>query len=268
MSIGFTASGGGGRPKKTWVDYLAGVNTPGLTAGNPSDATGRNLMSTALGAEANVMSGAAPATNLGNTGVNPGTGLTAPTGADAQANANDFYADNPRNAVNLIMQQMGRSVSNNSPMFQNMMQIAPGMEWLSLFANGGQNQALNFQGNVNDFMQGGIGTLGGGPFGGWGGLTDTMRNLAGGGNTAELGAIIDNMTPEEIVQAMGSMIETAGFGSQSSRLTEALQSAALDEYNKWAGQAGNIQGTLGDGETIADAFLKFMGDTGLFDKFW
>ena len=264
MSIGFT-DGGGGRKQKTWLDYVANGTGPGLTAGTASDiASTPNLMSTALGAESNVMNNG----YLGNTGVNPGTGLQAPTGADAQANANDFYTDNPRNAMNLIMQQMGRSVSNNSPMFQQMMQIAPGLEWLSLFANGGQNVAQNFLGNVNDFMQTGIGTTGSGPFGGWGGLTDTMRNLAAGGNTAELGAIIDNMTPEEIVQAMGAMIETAGFGSQSSRLTEALQAAALDEYNKWAGQAGNIQGMLGDGETIADAFLKFMGGTGIFDRFW
>jgi hypothetical protein len=176
---------------------------------------------------------------------------TTGSGTTADYVGNSFL-DNPGAAVNNIMQGLGLSVSSNSPFYNAMSQLAPGLEWMQYFGSG-TGAPGEFLGNVGSwFNQGTGGNAMGANLGGM------LQNFFSGGNTADLSAMIDNMTPEDITRAIASMMETGMYGSAGSRVRQGLQSRLLDQYNQFAGNQPTIEAGLGAGQTIADAFLEWM----------
>lgn len=190
-----------------------------------------------------------------------GTGTGSAAGATTDYIGNQFL-DNPASAVNNIMQGLGLSVSNNSPFYNAMSQLAPGLEWLQYFTNGTGDPG-SFLGNVGGWMGHGTGQAASAPFTG---LGAGLHNLLSGGNTADLSSMLDNMNPQNIMQAVLSMIETGSYGSKGSRVRQGLEARAADMYNQFLGQQPTIEAGLGQGQTIADAFLKFLNSGNLLGQ--
>lgn len=180
---------------------------------------------------------------------------TTANGVTADYVGNQFL-DNPAAAVNNIMQGLGLSVSSNSPFYSAMSQLAPGLEWMQYFGSG-TGAPGQFLGNVGNWFNQGTGGSGGGNSMG-AQLGAMLQNFMGGGNSPELSAMIDNMTPEDIVRAMASMMETGMYGGAGSRVRQGLQSRLVDQYNQFVGNQPTIEAGLGAGETIADAFLNIL----------
>jgi hypothetical protein len=191
----------------------------------------------------------------------PGSGTGSGMSSDYVGNQ---FLDNPASAVNNIMQGLGLSVSNNSPFYNAMSQLAPGLEWLQYFTNCSGIPGT-FLGNVQGWFNGGTGaTLA--PGGGQGPfvpLASAVSNLLSGGSTPDLQAMLDNMNPHDITQAILAMIETGGYGGMGSRVRQGLEARAADVYNQFLGQQPTIEAGLGQGQTIADAFLKFLNSNNL-----
>lgn len=199
-------------------------------------------------------------------GTDPYTTPTANPATNAAGQTANYvgnqFLDNPAAAVNNIMQGLGLSVSSNSPFYNQMQQLAPGLEWMHYFSNG-TGAPGQFLGGVGDWFANGTMSPG---YTGNTALGGMLGNFLSGGNNAELSAMIDNLTPEDIVRAMASMMETGMYGTAGSRVREGLQARLLDQYNQFVGNQPTIEAGLGAGQTIADAFRDFMNQSNILSQ--
>jgi hypothetical protein len=186
------------------------------------------------------------------------SGTGAGAGGQAQNFANEYYW-NDRNlpfAVTKAMNGLGMSTDINSSFFNAMQDLAPGLKWMSLLGgspSGGMPEWMNTLG----------GFLGNGQQGGMGAINPLIANLIGGGvGSPDLEGYIDSLDPQQLLGAIEAMMVTQGYGQVAPELIGGMSNQMGNLYNQWGAAAGDILGSLGEGQSDMDAFRQYLQQNG------
>lgn len=166
------------------------------------------------------------------------TSGTLPDTSLGQAGMTDYWWNNPSAALdNLIAQVYGGTPNVNSQFYQSLQNLVPGLQWAQLLGNAGNPTGAesNWMGALGSWLGAPANSGGGTGFGGLGNLNNLLGTLLNQGNgDAVLAAYLDQLSPNNLAQGAGQLIQSLGYGTIAPQLmtgVASLLSQALTNFN-------------------------------------
>jgi hypothetical protein len=158
---------------------------------------------------------------------------------------------------------LGMSTDTNSSFYNAMQDLAPGLKWMSLLGGGPTGGMADFTKNVAGWMGQPVGSAQNAGYGRLSGLGGMVGNLVGGGaGNPALEGYIDSLDPRQMVQAISSMMQTAGYGQIAPELVSGMQNRLGNLYNQFGINGGSLLSNLGPGQSDMDVFRQYLQNQG------
>src|SRR6476469_1411215 len=177
---------------------------------------------------------------------------------------NDYYARDPTAALSRYLSGAGMGAGDvNSPFYKFLNNLAPGVQYLSMFGTPGSFDPNNPQGTAyymnafNSYFSGGLGTAGGG-LGSLGGALQTL--LSGGAEGSEMGNFIDSMSVNDFMGAIEAMTGASTMGGSTPWAMQGLDTGLSNLINKYNAVAGDL--LQGPDVSPIDALRGFLQGQG------